>query len=90
MRLLEITFLKETTEDNIHFGMNSVSHFIKCVNNIVFIIIHRKAIPTGMIAGAMGQFLASPTDLVKVRLQMEGRRVLDGFKPRCVYKVIEV
>ena len=42
----------------------------------------RKAVPTGMIAGAMGQFLASPTDLVKVRLQMEGRRVLDGYKPR--------
>ena len=55
--------------------------------DIVLQIVHeyRKAIPTGMIAGAMGQFLASPTDLVKVRLQMEGRRVLDGYKPR--YKI---
>ena len=35
-----------------------------------------------MIAGASGQFLASPTDLVKIRLQMEGRRVLDGHKSR--------
>jgi len=35
-----------------------------------------------MIAGAMGQYLASPTDLVKVRLQMEGRRMLEGKKPR--------
>jgi len=43
----------------------------------------RKAIPGGMIAGAMGQYLASPTDLVKVRLQMEGRRMLEGKKPRC-------
>ena len=42
----------------------------------------RKAIPTGMLSGAMGQFLASPTDLVKTRLQMEGRRLLDGYKPR--------
>jgi solute carrier family 25 uncoupling protein 27 len=38
-----------------------------------------------MISGAMGQFLASPTDLVKIRLQMEGRRVLDGLKPRWVW-----
>ena len=41
-----------------------------------------------MIAGAMGQFLASPTDLVKVRLQMEGRRVLDGYKPRYETRVM--
>ena len=44
----------------------------------------RKAIPTGMLSGGMGQFLASPTDLVKTRLQMEGRRLLDGHKPRLV------
>ena len=43
---------------------------------------HRKAVPTGMLAGGAGQFLASPTDRVKVILQMEGRRVLDGHKPR--------
>lgn len=42
----------------------------------------RKGLPTGMLSGAMGQFLASPTDLVKIRLQMEGRRQLDGLKPR--------
>ncbi|XP_064390240.1 mitochondrial uncoupling protein 4-like [Halichondria panicea] len=41
-----------------------------------------KAVPSGMIAGAGGQFIASPTDRVKVLLQMEGRRVLDGHKPR--------
>lgn len=45
---------------------------------------YRKAVPTGMLSGAMGQFLASPTDLVKTRLQMEGRRLLDGYKPRLV------
>ncbi len=37
-----------------------------------------------MIAGAGGQFLASPTDLVKVRLQVEGKRVLEGHPPRSV------
>lgn len=42
----------------------------------------RKAIPTGMIAGAAGQFLASPTDLVKTRLQAEGKRILEGKKAR--------
>lgn len=41
-----------------------------------------KAIPTGMLAGALAQFLASPTDLVKVRLQMEGQRVHEGLEPR--------
>ena len=51
-----------------------------CVHAVFFLC--RKAIPTGMISGAMGQFLASPTDLVKTRLQMEGRRLLDGHKPR--------
>ena len=40
--------------------------------------------PTGMLSGAMGQFLASPTDLIKIRLQMEGKRALDGLKPRLV------
>ena len=42
----------------------------------------RKAIPTGMISGAAAQFLASPTDLVKVQMQMEGKRQLEGLKPR--------
>ena len=38
-----------------------------------------------MSAGAFGQFIASPTDLVKVQMQMEGKRViLEGRRPRCV------
>ena len=39
---------------------------------------------SGLCAGAMGQFVASPTDLVKVRMQMEGRRRLEGKPPRYV------
>ncbi|KAI4882122.1 hypothetical protein NFI96_010749 [Prochilodus magdalenae] len=35
-----------------------------------------------MVSGAFGQFLASPTDLVKVQMQMEGRRRLEGKPPR--------
>ena len=42
----------------------------------------RKSIPTGMLAGAGGQFLASPTDRVKIIMQMEGKLVQDGHKPR--------
>ena len=42
----------------------------------------RKASLAGLCAGAMGQFVASPTDLVKVRMQMEGRRKLEGKPPR--------
>ncbi|XP_063060608.1 mitochondrial uncoupling protein 4 isoform X1 [Engraulis encrasicolus] len=41
-----------------------------------------KAVVGGMAAGAVGQFLASPTDLVKVQMQMEGRRLLEGKEPR--------
>ncbi|KAL3217305.1 hypothetical protein MRX96_032501 [Rhipicephalus microplus] len=36
----------------------------------------------GVAAGGMGQFLASPTDLVKVQMQTEGRRALMGLPPR--------
>lgn len=42
----------------------------------------RKGIPCGMSAGAAGQFLASPMDLIKVRMQMDGRKKLEGLKPR--------
>ena len=35
-----------------------------------------------MSAGALGQFMASPTDLVKVQIQMEGKRRLEGKSPR--------
>ncbi|KAM4678656.1 LOW QUALITY PROTEIN: mitochondrial uncoupling protein 4 [Amazona ochrocephala] len=37
-----------------------------------------KAVVGGMCARAIGQFFASPTDLVKVQMQMEGRRKLEG------------
>nr|XP_006625823.1 PREDICTED: mitochondrial uncoupling protein 4 isoform X1 [Lepisosteus oculatus] len=41
-----------------------------------------KSVLAGMLAGAIGQFFASPTDLVKVQMQMEGRRRLEGKPPR--------
>ncbi|XP_014348588.1 mitochondrial uncoupling protein 4 isoform X2 [Latimeria chalumnae] len=41
-----------------------------------------KAVVGGMMAGAIGQFFASPADLVKVQMQMEGRRRLEGKPPR--------
>lgn len=39
-------------------------------------------VPGGVSAGAIAQYIASPTDLVKVQLQMEGRRRLMGLPPR--------
>ena len=51
--------------------MHTILHFLK-----------RKSIPTAMIAGSSAQFIASPTDLVKVRLQVEGKRVLEGKPAR--------
>ncbi|KAE8605318.1 hypothetical protein XENTR_v10015062 [Xenopus tropicalis] len=41
-----------------------------------------KSVVGGMTAGAIGQFFASPTDLVKVQMQMEGKRRLEGKPPR--------
>lgn len=41
-----------------------------------------KAATSGLIAGSFGQFVASPMDLVKVQMQMEGRRKLEGKLPR--------
>ena len=43
---------------------------------------NRKAVVSGLSAGALAQLIASPTDLVKVQMQMEGRRRLEGKKPR--------
>lgn len=41
-----------------------------------------KAACSGLLAGCIGQFVASPMDLVKVQMQMEGRRKMDGKSPR--------
>jgi len=41
-----------------------------------------KKVIAGMTAGGMGQFVASPTDLIKTQIQMEGKRRLQGKPPR--------
>lgn len=40
-----------------------------------------KGIVAGMSAGAMGQFIANPTDLVKVQMQTDGKRIAAGKSP---------
>ena len=52
------------------------------LSELHYFLSHRKSVPAAMISGVMGQFLASPTDLVKIRLQVEGKRVLEGHPPR--------
>lgn len=41
-----------------------------------------KAIVGGLTAGSVGQLVASPMDLIKVQMQMDGRRLLEGKEPR--------
>ena len=41
-----------------------------------------KGVVCGMGAGAVGQFVASPTDIVKTQMQLEGRALLAGARPR--------
>lgn len=69
--------------------MRSIRIYTNTVVNRIYIY-YRKAIPTGILSGGMGQFLASPTDLVKTRLQMEGRRLLDGHKSRLVSMAVSL
>lgn len=47
-------------------------------------IVHlrRQAIVGGILVGGVAQLLASPADLIKVQMQMEGRRRLEGKPPR--------
>ena len=41
-----------------------------------------KKVVAGMTAGGVGQLVASPTDLIKTQIQMEGKRGLQGKPPR--------
>jgi len=41
-----------------------------------------KKVVAGMMSGGIGQFMASPTDLIKTQIQMEGKRRLQGKPPR--------
>jgi solute carrier family 25 uncoupling protein 27 len=42
------------------------------------------AILIGTFSGAFAQFIASPTDLVKVMMQADGKLKLEGKKPRYI------
>jgi len=42
----------------------------------------------GMLSGGIGQFMASPTDLIKTQIQMEGKRRLQG-KPARVHGMMD-
>ena len=55
---------------------------VLCV--MAYLLYPRKAVPTGMIAGAGGQFLASPMDRVKIILQIEGASSSTSSLPRLV------
>ena len=52
-------------------GMMAGGKHFKCFNLLVMIIIQ-----------GIGQLMASPTDLIKTQIQMEGRRRLVGESPR--------
>ncbi|KAJ8873748.1 hypothetical protein PR048_024582 [Dryococelus australis] len=43
-----------------------------------------KSAVNGLVAGVVAQFLANPADLVKIRMQAEGRRRLLGQPPSCL------
>lgn len=52
-----------------------------CVRMAVY---YRQSAMCGFMTGGFAQFLASPADLVKVNIQMEGKRKLEGLAPRSV------
>lgn len=45
-------------------------------------LLRRKRILAGAITGGVGQLVASPTDVVKIRIQADGRLKLQGGEPR--------
>ncbi|KAK8733191.1 hypothetical protein OTU49_006518 [Cherax quadricarinatus] len=47
-----------------------------------YLLTPRQAIVGGILVGGIAQFLASPADLIKVQMQMEGKRRLEGHAPR--------
>ena len=59
-----------------------MSHLQYCLSKMFLFACPRKAAVSGLTAGGLAQFIASPTDLVKVQMQMEGRRRLEGKPPR--------
>lgn len=44
--------------------------------------LQQRVVSGGVSAGAFAQFISSPADLLKVQLQMEGKRRLMGLPPR--------
>lgn len=48
----------------------------------IWLCLCRKALLSGPICGAAAQWVSSPTDLLKVRMQLECRRRLHGLPPR--------
>uniref|UniRef100_H0WGC1 Mitochondrial uncoupling protein 4 n=1 Tax=Otolemur garnettii TaxID=30611 RepID=H0WGC1_OTOGA len=59
-----------------HYKIYEINGNLKKTQAFPFTI--RKSVIGGMMAGVIGQFLANPTDLVKVQMQMEGKRKLEG------------
>lgn len=53
----------------------------RCIFNISSFYFRKSAL-SGVTSGAIAQFFASPADLIKVQIQMEGKRRLMGEPPR--------
>lgn len=58
----------------------------ECHTELVYIkffnTIFRKSAISGVTSGVLAQYFASPADLIKVQIQMEGKRRLMGEAPR--------
>lgn len=68
----------------LHSGVRIVTYDIlrkKFVHDSETLTLWKSAV-AGVTAGGLAQFLASPADLVKVHIQMEGKRRLMGLEPR--------
>jgi len=59
-----------------------VKNTIGVNKNVNVLFTYRKSAISGVISGAIAQYAASPADLIKVQIQMEGKRRLMGEPPR--------
>lgn len=67
--------------------VESVAHFKTNMLTITksYPYFFRKSAISGVVSGAIAQYIASPADLIKVQIQMEGKRRLMGEPPRYVF-----
>ena len=76
--------MNKATQVLVSYSMQTITPYYSLLSHPLLpsLSTYRQAIVGGILVGGVAQFLASPADLIKVQMQMEGRRVFEGKPPR--------